>query len=87
MSDAITLLQLLGNLGGAELVLSREATTIAVAIVALPPGRSLLALERTYREGIRIILDPTPEELEIARSGDPWQLWSSDRSRLLHSVV
>jgi hypothetical protein len=87
MSNAITLVALLAELGGAELTLRREEATMAVACVVLAGGRQLLALERTYREGTCVLLDPTPEELELARSGDLWQLWNSDRSTLLHSVV
>lgn len=87
MHEAISLVGLLAELGGAELVLRREDTVLAVAVVGLSGGRQMLAVERTYREGIRVILDPTPEDLEIARSGDLWQLWSSDRAALLHSAV
>jgi hypothetical protein len=83
----MSLVQLLTELGGAELVLRREDPTLAVAVLAMPGGRQVLAMERTYREGIRTILDPTPEEIEIARNGDPWKLWSSDRAASLFSAV
>jgi hypothetical protein len=33
--------------------------------------------------GTEILLDPTPEEVEIARSGDLWKIWNSGRPRLL----
>jgi hypothetical protein len=46
-----------------------------------------LGIERTYREGLCVILDPTPEDLETARSGNLWDLWNSDRARDLHSIV
>jgi len=82
-----SLVQLLAELGGAELVLRREDPTLAVAILALPGGRQVLVVERTYREGICTILDPTPEEVEIARNGNLWDLWNSDRAARLFSAV
>lgn len=44
-------------------------------------------IERTYREGVCVILDPTPEEIETARSGNLWDLWNSDRAKRLAGVV
>ena len=34
-----------------------------------------------------MLLDPTPEEIEIARGGNLWQIWSSERTRYLASAV
>ncbi len=87
MSDTISFLQLLAELGGATLELQRGDVTIAAAVIALPAGRQVLALERTYREGLRVILDPTQEELETARSGNLWDIWNSDRAKDLSSIV
>jgi hypothetical protein len=88
-AHALTLVQLLAELAGAELAFQRvaEEDLLAVAVVSLPGGRQLLAIERTYREGIGVLLDPTPEELEIARAGDLWQLWNSERRSLLYGAV
>ncbi|HEX3554569.1 MAG TPA: hypothetical protein VIA62_15205 [Thermoanaerobaculia bacterium] len=72
----MTLVQLLADLASVEFVLRREDEVLAVAVVATPAGRRVLALERTYRDGIHVLLDPTEEEIEIARSGDLWKLWS-----------
>ena len=83
----MTLLELLSNLGGPDLSFRREDCCVAVALIALPGGRQVLAVERTYREGICAILDPTQEEVEVARNGDLWQLWNSERAVRLHSVV
>ena len=58
-----------------------------MAVVALPENRTVLALERTYRDGIKMIFDPTEEELEIGRSSDLWRLWNSDRTVMLDSVI
>ena len=87
MSKATTLVGLLAELGGGALEIHREGDTLAVAVIAFPNGRQMLAIERTYRDGIGILLDPTPEELEIARHGDLWKLWNSDRRTLLASIV
>lgn len=87
MSDALTLVELLAQLGALEVVCHRNDATLAVAVVVLPDGRRLLAIERTYREGIGIIFDPTENELETARDGDLWKLWNSDRTRLLASIA
>ena len=87
MPDTISFLELLAELGGATLTLQRGDPTIAAAVIALPAGRQILAIERTYREGLCVILDPTPEELETARTGNLWDLWSSDRARSLFSIV
>jgi hypothetical protein len=87
MSETLTFVELLFKLGATELVVSRTEPTLAVAVVALEDGRRLLAIERTYREGLCVRFDPTDEEVEIARSGDLWQLWSSDRAVPLTAVV
>lgn len=87
MPDAMTLVQLLAELGGAELVLRREESLLAVGVLALKEGRQLLVIERTYREGIGVLLDPTPAEIEIARDGDLWKLWNSERKTLLYGAV
>ena len=44
-------------------------------------------LERTYREGVVYILDPSEEEIDIVREGDLWKLWNSDRRVLLAGIV
>ena len=85
MSDSLSLVELLAELVGAELRLRREGdeSLIDAAILKLPDGRQILAVERSYRIGIRIILDPTPEELAVARDGDLWAIWNSQRGRLV----
>ncbi|HSS48913.1 MAG TPA: hypothetical protein VLX28_08200 [Thermoanaerobaculia bacterium] len=83
----MTLVELLAEVASVELVLRREDSVLAVAVVATPTGRRVLALERTYRDGIHVLLDPTEEEIEIARSGDLWKLWNLDRTMYLSSVI
>jgi hypothetical protein len=85
MPDALTLVDLLSQLAGAELSFRRESDLLGVSLVALPAGRQVLIIERVYRDGTGILLDPTPDEIEVARSGDLWQIWNSERRSLLAS--
>ena len=85
MPFAVTLVELLAQLVGAELSFRREADLLGVSALVLPGGRQILIIERVYRDGTGILLDPTPEELEIARGGDLWQIWNSERRSLLAS--
>lgn len=87
MGDALSFVEFLFELGASELLVSRsDSATLAAIVVVLHDGRRLLAVERTYRDGICILFDPTEEEIETARSGDLWQLWNSDRMKFLDSV-
>jgi hypothetical protein len=83
----MTLVELLANLGGVRLSFRRDGATLAAAVLELPGERQVLVIERTYRQGICAIVDPTPEESETARNGDLWQLWNSERAERLFSVV
>ncbi len=89
MSDALSFVDLLKELAGAELRLRREGDSCLIDAVSLElaDGRQILAVQRSYRDGVRVIFDPTPEELAIARDGDLWELWNSDRNRLLITLV
>lgn len=87
MSPALSVVELLTQLAGAELSFWRESDLIVVAALTLPAGRQMLITERTYRDGVHILLDPTSEEIEIARDGDPWQIWNSERASYLASAV
>src|SRR5215213_1738597 len=85
MVYAISLVELLTQLAGAELSFRREdeSDLLAVAVMVLPTGRQVLFVERTYRDGTGVLLDPTSEEIEIARSGNLWSLWNEERTRRL----
>lgn len=88
MSDSNqTLLELLDELGGLNVELRRSDAALAVALVAITTDRNILIVERTYREGIRCIVDPTTEEIESAGNGDLWKIWNSERAVLLSGVV
>ncbi len=86
-STSNSLIELLGELAGLEIELHRHATTLATALLKRSDGRRLLLLERTYREGVVYILDPSEEEMAIARDGDLWKLWNADRGVRLAGIV
>lgn len=82
----MTLSELLAQLAGAEPSFRREADLFGVEVLVLPGGRQVLIIERTYRDGTGILLDPTPEEVSIARSGELGRIWNSERLSLLSSA-
>lgn len=77
----------LAQLAGAELSFRREADLFGVSVLVLPGGRQVLVIERIYRDGTGVLLDPTPEEVEVAREGDLQRIWNSERRSLLSSEV
>ena len=87
MPSSLTLVDLLTQLSGAELSFRRERDLIAVALLIFPTGRQVLLAEQTYRAGIHVLLDPTPEEVETARVGSLGQIWNSPRSLSLYSAT
>ncbi len=87
MKHASSLIELLGELAGVEVEFRRSDETLATAIVRTPDGRRLIFVERTYREGVGFILDPSEAELQIAREGDLSRLWNSERRVLLQGIV
>jgi hypothetical protein len=48
-------------------------------LLRLSDGRQLLLAERTYRDGTKVLVEPTEEELQAARR-DPWAAWNSERA-------
>ena len=87
MDGAVSLVELLTQVSGAELAFQREHDLLVVAVLRLPGGRQVLVIERRYRGGIGVLLDPTPEEVEVARNDNLWQIWNSERTLLLDSAV
>jgi hypothetical protein len=83
----VTLAELLAQVAGAELSFRREADLFGVSVLVLPEGRQMLLIERIYRDGTGVLLDPTPEEVEIARVGELGQIWNSERRSLLSSEI
>lgn len=50
-------------------------------------ARNVLTVQRSYQDGVRVIFDPTPEELTIASDGDLRRIWNSDRSRWVTDLI
>jgi hypothetical protein len=86
-SSPNSLVELLGEIAGVEIERRRHTATLAMALLRIPDGRRLLLLERTYREGVVYILDPSEDEVDVAREGDLWKLWNSDRGVPLAGIV
>lgn len=84
----MSLLDVVAELAGAAPVRRRATDLLIAAILTLPNGRTLLTLERTYRPGVHVIVDPTPEELEIAESEDAdlQRLFESERAEPVGNV-
>ena len=87
MVDAISFVGLLEELGAVRLDVRRSDGVLAVVVMGLPDGRRLLAIERTYREGVKIILEPSEVEVGVAAEGDLWELWNSDRGASLDGLA
>lgn len=83
----MTLADLLAARADAMVQGRRNDTTLAVLVLVFPNARRLMLLERTYREGLTAIMDPTEAEMAIARGGDLWQLWNSDRRLPLEGIA
>jgi hypothetical protein len=48
-------------------------------LLRLSDGRQLLLAERSYRDGTKVLVEPTEEELQAARR-DAWAPWNSERA-------
>jgi hypothetical protein len=83
----LTLLELLHRLGGAEIELRRSDATLSAALLRAAGGRRIFVIERTHREGLRVLVDPEPGDLETIRNGDLWSLWNSGRLSWLGGAI
>jgi hypothetical protein len=54
-------------------------------LLQLSDGGQLLLAERTYRDGTKVLVEPTAEELQAARR-DPWTAWNSERGEHVAGV-
>jgi hypothetical protein len=43
------------------------------------PRRRFLILERTFRDGVRVVANPSDDEIATCRI-DPWRVWNTQRS-------
>lgn len=55
------------------------------ALVRLPDGRRLLLSERTYRDGTKVIIEPSDDELQAVRR-DPSAAWNSERGEQVAGI-
>jgi len=55
------------------------------ALVQLRDGTRLLLSERTYREGTKVLAEPSAQELQAARR-DPWAAWNSERREQIAGI-
>lgn len=83
----MTLSMLLADLAGTAFVHSRGDSVLGAMMLEFPNGRRVLLIERTYRDGLRAITDPTLSDVEILQAGNLWDLWNSDRATLLDGIA
>lgn len=75
------LLELLADHETIKLETRRDDPCLHGAFIAFGNERRLIIVERTYREGMVALLDPTEEEVRIFHEGDLWTIWNSDKGR------
>lgn len=75
----MTLVELLAAYTGIHIEARRSDPCLQGALLTFADGRRLIVVERTYREGLVVLIDPTAEEAAILQHGDLWKLWNSDR--------
>jgi hypothetical protein len=75
----MTVLEVLGRAGNVEIIHRGTDPCLAVVIVMLRTGPAIL-MERTYREKLMWIENPTSEQIAQAREGDVWKLWAAENA-------
>lgn len=83
----LTLLELLAGPGGARLERRWSDPTLAAALLVLSDGSRLIVVERTYRDGIKVLRGPTDAECAAGDAGRLWDLWNADRSVWLAGAI
>jgi len=73
------LLELMADHTDVTLETRREDPCLQGALLTFRSGRRLIIVERTYREGVVAILDPTEEEIATFRRDDLWKIWNSEK--------
>jgi hypothetical protein len=59
----MTLVDLLAAYAGAATTHRRATPEIEAVALVFPNGRQMILLERTYRDGVAVIVDPTEADL------------------------
>ncbi len=73
------------SVGAEVLERSEPDELVRWVLLRLADGRRLLLAERTYRDGTRLVIEPSDGELQEARR-DPSAAWNSKRSELVASI-
>lgn len=85
--EALSLLALLAEMGTPELEERWSEPPLVACLLRDSGGRRLVVIERTYREGIAALPDPTEAEIAAGRAGRLWKLWNSERARPLTGAI
>ena len=83
----MTIAELLTNFFSANIIVSKNDATLEAVALYAAGGRRLILLQRTYREGLAVLLDPNDGDIEAIRTGDLWTLWNSDRATGLDNLT
>lgn len=83
----MTIVELLTNLFGVTVIAQRTDAMMSAVALRVSEGRRLIMVERTYREGLVVLLEPTDADIEIIQSGDLGALWDSDRAVPLDDIA
>jgi hypothetical protein len=83
----MTIVELLTSLFGVTVIAQRNDATMSAVALRVSDGRRLIMVERTYREGLKVLLQPTDAEIELIQSGDLSALWNSDRAVPLDDIA
>ena len=81
------MLEKLAALGGGEIVVRRSEALLIATVLRFVAGRQVLAVERTYRFGVKVIPDPSAADVDTVASGDLRELWNSERAECVDFVV
>ena len=73
------------SVGADVLERSEPDNLVRWVLLRLSDGRRLLLAERRYRDGTRLVVEPSESELQEARR-DPSAAWNSKRSELLGGI-
>lgn len=82
----MTLVDLLAAYAGAAATHRRATPEIEAVELAFPDGRRVILLERTYRDGVGVIVNPSAEEIATMETADLWDLWNSGRAERLAGI-
>ena len=83
----MTIVELLTSLFGVTVIAQRNDATMSAVALRVSDGRRLIMVERTYREGLKVLLQPTDADIELIQGGDLSALWKSDHAVPLDDIA